>query len=449
MQPSVTKDVSPPARKLPLWALCLFFMIAGIPYGSVVGFATGWVPRILDDVHHLRMKSIGWYAAAVMIPAYLRFLYAPIVDIWLRRKTWLLIVTTLSATCLCLAIFQPLPEHFGRFVALIFAAKIFSGLISASYGGLMATLVDPQHRGKIAGWNYAGNLGAGGLVWFLTIKFGKNNLQVAQIVAVCMLLPAAVMLSLPEPRRAMGRISEVFGNVYREFTTALKSKDVLLGMLFCLSPVGTVALTNLFSGMGHAYQANKDVVAFFGGGLGGLISALGSIAGGYLCDRFHRRSMYLLSGVLTAVVCMGMVFANKTPTTYAIGLLAYFLVAGLAYAAFNAVVLESIGKAGKSASAQYALFVSAGNFAIFYMEILDTRWERFSIPGVPAGVNQLLDGDGNFSILNILDPSPGVNSVLFSDAVFNLLGVLLLALAWGWLRHHAKRKRQMTPGVVQ
>ena len=449
MQPSAAKDVSPPARKLPLWALCLFFMIAGIPYGSVVGFATGWVPYILK-LKGLKLTNIGWYAAAMMIPAYLRFLYAPIVDIWLRRKTWLFIVTALSTTCLCLAVFQPLPQHLGRFVALVFTAKVFSGLISASYGGLMATLVDPQHRGKIAGWNYAGNLGAAGLVWFLTIKFGKNNLQVAQIVVVCMLLPAAVMLSLPEPRRAMGRISEVFGNVYREFTTALKSKEVLLGMLFCLSPVGTVALTNLFSALGHSYQADKDVVAFFGGGLGGLVSAVGAIAGGYLCDRFHRRSVYLLSGVLTAVVCMGMLFATKNPSTYAIGLLAYSLVAGLAYAAFNAVVLESIGKAGKSASAQYTLFVSAGNFAIFYMQILDTRWENIHIPGMPSRIDSPLGADGHFRILSMfVRADDAVNGTFAADAVFNLLGVLLLALAWGWLRHHAKRKRQMTPGVVQ
>ena len=69
----------------------------------------------------------------------------------------------------------------------------------------------------------------------------------------------------------------------------------------------------------------------------------------------------------------------------------YFLVSGFCYSAFSAVVLEAVGRAGASASAQYALFVAAGNLAITYVGWFDTRFHHQYGPrallGVDAGLN--------------------------------------------------------------
>jgi hypothetical protein len=61
------------------------------------------------------------------------------------------------------------------------------------------------------------------------------------------------------------------------------------------------------------------------------------------------------------------------------------LITGLCYAAYSATVLETIGNAGKTASTQYALFNSASNIAIWWVGVVDTRFEKhWHVEGVVA-----------------------------------------------------------------
>ena len=103
----------------------------------------------------------------------------------------------------------------------------------------------------------------------------------------------------------------------RDVWKTAKSRPGWSGMLFCISPVGTAALLNYFSGIAMDYKATAGMVVFVNGALNGLITAVGSVAGGWICDRMDRRLAYLISGVLTAVVGIGMALAPLTPTTYA------------------------------------------------------------------------------------------------------------------------------------
>src|SRR5262249_4691010 len=147
-------------------------------------------------------------------------------------------------------------------------------------------------------------------------------------------------------------------------------------------------------GIAVDYRATAGMVALVNGALNGLITAGGSLAGGWLCDRMDRRGAYLASGALTAAVGIGMAPAPLSPPTYLVGVCAYFLVSGFCYAAFSAVVLEAIGRAGASASAQYALFVAAGNFAITYVGWLDTRFHHTYGPRGLLGVDAALNLGG-------------------------------------------------------
>src|SRR5262249_47664461 len=69
---------------------------------------------------------------------------------------------------------------------------------------------------------------------------------------------------------------------------------------------------------------------------------------------------------------------------------------------FTSTVLETIGKAGRAASTQYSVFVAAGNLAITYVGLVDTRF----------------------------DANHGTTGVIASDATLNLLGVVILAIAF-------------------
>jgi MFS family permease len=287
-------------------------------------------------------------------------------------------------------------------VGLTFAGSVFNGLVGSCAGGLMATTLEDHERGKAGGWFNAGNLGGGALCAGLILMLAENNPKrvVGIMLVLTMVVPALVALFIPEPVQPREPFAIHMGKMLREVWATAKSRPGWTGMLFCISPVGTAALLNYFSAIAVDYQASPRMVAVVNGWVNGIITAIGSLLGGWICDRMNRKLAYLLSGALTAVVGLTMSLAPLSPNSYAIGVCVYLLVTGFCYAAFSAVALEAVGKAGASASAQYSLFLAAGNFAITYVGWADTRFHH----------------------------SHGVRSLLRVDAGLNLLGVLVLGV---------------------
>jgi MFS transporter, PAT family, beta-lactamase induction signal transducer AmpG len=382
-------DATLPVRgRAPTW----IFGITAIPYGVCGGFISTLLPYFFREAG-ISVESIGWFATATMVPSFLNFLYAPVVDLGLRRRSWLILMSVLSALCLCAALMLELPRQANLFVVFTFAGQLLNGLVGSCNGGLMATTLDNHERGKAAGWLNAGNLGGGALGAGLILVLAQSLPKpiVATLLAATMILPALAALTIPELARPRTDAREHFRAMLQDVWTTAKSRPGWTGMLFCVSPVGTAALLNYFSGIAVDYRATPRMVALVNGALNGLITAVGSLGGGWLCDRMDRRVAYLVSGTLTAVVGIGMALGPLSPTTYAVGVCTYFLVSGFCYSAFSSVVLEAVGRAGASASAQYALFVAAGNLAITYVGWFDTRFHHQYGPrallGVDAGLN--------------------------------------------------------------
>jgi len=110
--------------------------------------------------------------------------------------------------------------------------------------------------------------------------------------------------------------------------------------------------------------------------LGGVISMFGCIAGGILCDRMDRKTAYCAFGIVLAIVAVAMALAPRTQTMFVIFTCIYAFVMGFCYAAFGAVVLETIG-AGAAAT-KYNLLAGISNAPIAYQTIIDgwghDRW---------------------------------------------------------------------------
>ncbi len=391
------------------------FGITGVPYGIVGGFCGTTMP-FLTRKSGIDVGTMGWFGFAVMIPPMLQFLYAPIIDIGPKRKHWLIIVTVLGAACLCTAMMMPLPQHVMAFLGFTVAGQLISGLVGSCNGGLLATTIPDEKRGAAAGWINAGNLGGGALGSWVAIEMtarGAAPLTLGLVVAAMMIGPSLAALAIVEAERERRTVAEIFGGTLRDVWAVARSKPGYTGMLFCISPVGTAALINYFSGLAVDYHASEAMVAFVNGPVNGLLTAGGSLLGGFLCDRLNRRAMYLASGALTALCGLVMMVAPLEPNTYAFGVSAYLFIAGLCYASFSAVVLEAIGKAGRNAGTQYTLFTAAGNAAIAYTGLIDTRFHK----------------------------QHGVRGLLAVDAGLNLVGVLIL----GVLIMTLFRKRQSEP----
>lgn len=395
------------------------FVLTGIPYG-VVGQFTSVVMPFATSRAGKDLDSIGWYNALLFVPTFLLFLYAPTVDIGPRRKHWLVIVSVLGAACLIASFQRPLPEHVIAYLALGFAAQLISSLVGSCAGGLMAASMPDALRGKAGGWYNVGNLSGGGLFAAIAIKMigdGVDPRLIGALVAAMMILPALGVLWIDEPPRPYVAPRVVFRQTVREVGEILSSRSGLTGIALSLSPVGTAALANFFSGMAEPYRVGADTVALVTG-LGGVgLNALGAFIGGYLGDRFNRRVLYLVSGTLTAVCGVAMALSPRTAPTYVAGVACYALITGFCYAAFTAYVLETIGNSDRTAATKYSLFTAASNFAITYVGWIDTRFkEHYNVEGV-----------------------------IGSDAALNLIGVLVLGLVFWRLGSFGKWRHPADP----
>lgn len=425
-------------RTPPPW----LFAFTGMPYG-VVGAFTGVVMPYLARRAGIELSDIGWFVTLLFVPTFFQFLYAPVVDFGPRRKHWLVLVTVLGAGCLFGASQMPLPGSLVPFLALAFAGQLVAGLIGSCNGGLMATMMTDAQRGKAGAWYNVGNLSGGGIAAAVAVYMtghGYTTASVGAILCVMMIVPSLAALSIHEPYRpAEGTVGAAIKNLVVEVKSVLWTRAGLTGLLLCLSPVGTAALANYFSAIAQDYvkpdlahqlagltpeaaktlldETVSGVLAFVGGPIGQGLTALGALAGGFLCDRHNRRAMYLLSGALTAAVGLGMMLSPRSETTFTIGALTYALVTGFCYAAFTATVLETIGKDAKSASTRYSLFTAAGNVAIAYVGLVNSRFNA----------------------------AHGVEGVVGSDAVLNIVGVVVLGIVFWKLGSFGKSGDHGTP----
>ena len=376
-----------------------------MPYGVAASFAGSVMPYLTSDAG-IDVDAIGWYGALLLAPSSVQFLYAPIVDIGPRRKHWLVLVSALGAACLIASCLMPLPQHTTAFLAFAVAAQLLCGLVGSCNGGLMAVTLPDQLRGKASGWYNVGNLSGGGLsatvaIWMVGHRL--DPLTIGATLAALTVLPSLAALWVDEPRRPPAAVAaEVFRTMLRDVGHVLFSKSGLTGIALCASPVGTAALVNYFSGMSRPYGASANTVALVTG-LGNVgLTALGALIAGYLCDRFNRRVLYLASGALTALCGIVMALSPRIELTYIVGVTTYALITGFCNSSFTATVLETIGKGGKAAATQYSLFVAAGNSAILYVGLIDTRFEEHH----------------------------GVEGVIASDATLNIAGVVILAIVF-------------------
>jgi MFS family permease len=375
-----------------------------MPYGVVAAFVSSVMPNLAERAG-IDVGSIGGFSALLFIPSALLFLYTPVVDIGPRRKYWLVLVSGIGGACLIAAFLMKLPEHRTAFLVFAFVANLISGLVGSCNGGLMAVAMPDELRGKASGWYNVGNLSGGGLSATVAIWMVGHDvapLTIGATLAVMMVLPSLAGLVVDEPPQVRSSAREVFRTTLGDVGRVLFSRSGLTGIALCLSPVGTAALSNYFSGMSRPYGASPNLVALVTG-LGNVgLTALGALVGGYLCDRFNRRVLYLASGALTALCGLMMAVSPRVELTYAIGVTTYALITGFCNSSFTATVLETIGKGGKAAATQYSLFVAAGNSAILYVGLVDTRF----------------------------DEHYGVEGVIASDATLNIAGVAILAIVF-------------------
>ena len=344
-----------------------------------------------------RIAGIG---AIAILPAIWSFLWSPLADTGIRRRSWIIVSATGAAVAAAIAILG-IHGSVAMLTALLFLSNAFAGLLSSSCGALL-TAIPESLRGRASGWYQSGNVGGGaiggGLVIWLADRVSLPVVAIA--ITAAMVLPSLAAFLIEEAvpvRRSIG--PQIIG-MFHDLRDLLRSRRTWLGLIFFLSPVGTAAIQNLISSVGQDYHASGGEVAWVTGVAGGLLSAAGCFIGGIVADRMSRMAAYALAGGLAAIFGAWLAFGPATPFTYGAGYAGYSLAAGFAYAVYTALLLDVVGKRQHAAAFAYSALNASGNASISYMTWLDgvgyKHWGARGLMGTDAVAN------GAFGVILLL-----------------------------------------------
>lgn len=346
--------------------LTFFFLV--LPYGISSGFVSITLPFILTRNGFSVAMAASIVAIGISSNLW-RFLWGPVADLTLTARRWYLLgLSTSAATLLILALIPLHRNAVGILMTVVFISQVAATLIVLPVGGLMAHTVAEEAKGRAAGWYQAGNLGGNGIgggagVWLAT-HFSKE--AAGGTLAVAMLASAAAIYFASDVRIVASEgVAARMRILWQDIYSMVRAAVPLFTIVLICSPIGSGAMNNLWSAVAPDWGAGPDTVALVTGILNGVVSAIGCVIGGWVADRIGRWWSYLGSGVAIAAVAIVMALAPRTPGSFTVGVLAYALFCGMAYAAFSAVVLLAIGRG--AASTKYATLSSLGNLPVVYM----------------------------------------------------------------------------------
>jgi MFS family permease len=372
------------------------YAILYIPFGALSGYLGVALAYTLAQ-DGVPVERIGALVALSYIPHAWKFLWAPIVDTTLTRHRWYLIAVLCSgAGAWAMGIGATHPNAWALLSALVLLANLANTFLGMAVESLLAHGTPEALKGRAGGWLQVGNLGGGGLgggaaLW-IAERSGSPPLAGALMCAS--FLACGLALRFVGGEGGLVRqhdLARTLKALLRDLWQVARARGGYLALLVVFLPISTGAASNLWSAVASDWHASADAVALANGTFGGLVSAVGCLLGGSLCDRFPRKICYVVFGLLMSGCAVAMGLAPHTQAAYVVFTLAYALVNGLVYAAFSAVTLEAMGLG--AAATKYNLFASLANVPIAYMTALE-GWVRSR-----AGVNSFLYFEAAMSVL--------------------------------------------------
>lgn len=389
-----TGSVLEGAPKQSLTAPSRFVWIV-LPYAIYIGFVTNGGVSLLLRQAGMPVDQVANAIALLGIPSTLYFLWSPLADLWMPRRAWHLASTVGSAGALALGSLL-LYKSPAAAVWVFFFGLVFCMLISSAYGGLMAAMLSPEDRGRGSAWAQASNLGGGaigpGIILYLALHY-RTSVWVP-LSALLLVAPGLIVLTLREPRR---RVSAGFGAHFRAVghelrETCLHSKN-LFGLILLLAPPGAGALIGLLPAISPDYHVAGTSVVWINGVGGGLLMALGCLAGGWI-PRFDRRVAYAVAGALNAIPALYLVLAQPSYHVYMVGTVTYLITIGFTSTLCMDLVLDVVGGAGSSGSLRYSILMAFSYIPVAYMTWLEGRAAHgYGFRAVPAveAISSLVD----------------------------------------------------------
>jgi PAT family beta-lactamase induction signal transducer AmpG len=383
------RDTTTAARTERPWIFGLLIAPSAVVANGVV---QGGVLAFLLSQQGIGSKVQSHLIGLLALPTMLYFLWSPITDFFMLRRSWSLLGGLLSAVLMA-AGFHQKDLSSTPALALMLASACLSQLVVSSCGGMMGALRLERSKRIACSFYQAGSLGLGALsvsvLIGLSSRVSRDTLALA--AAALIGLPALAALAAPQQEEiSTGSFSQTMHNVWLEFKRTFFRWEAIPYTLCILFPMASGAAVSLIPGVAKSYGVGGDSVAWVNGLLGGLLTAAGSLTGTAIPARFSAPVVYLSLGVINAATLAVLWLGPMTPANYYVGTLLYLFTVGIAYGFFTAVVLEFLGKSGKSGSGRYSIINSLGNIPVLYMIQVDgwgaDRWGARGLSGIECVV---------------------------------------------------------------
>jgi MFS transporter, PAT family, beta-lactamase induction signal transducer AmpG len=363
-------SAAPPARHVHPW----IYLLLILPFGATSGFVTVAVAWQLDQAH-VPVDRIALVVSLVTFPHAWKFLWAPIADATLTRKRWYLLGSMLSA----LGIFATGALPATTVGLLWLSVSVLTMNFAVTFLGmaveaLMAYATPEIEKGRVGGWFMAGNLGGSGLgggagLWLIQ-RLPAPWMAGAVVAALCLLCCLALtQVDEPAEHVRQPRILAGLRHAVVDLWAATRSHLGWIALVLCFMPLGTGGASGLWSAVAKDWHASANTVALVTGVLSGIISAMGCLGGGWLCDRMDRKAAYAVFGALQALCAVAMALLPHGELQFILLTSLYAFINGFCYAAFTAYTLEAIGRG--AAATKYNAFASMSNVPIWYVTVVD------------------------------------------------------------------------------
>ena len=349
-------------------------MVLIIPFGVIGGFLSVAIGFLLTQ-SGVPVERTAALVALGLLPHTWKFAWAPIVDSTLTRKAWYVLASVLSAAGIfAFGAIPPTQAGLALMSVVVFVANLAVTLLAMAVESLMAYATPEHLKGRAGGWFQAGYLGGSGIGGGAGLWLAQNlpsPWMAGAILALACLLCGAILPLVPEPpsEHRHPSLRKRLANVAADLVGVARSRMGALALILCFLPIGSGAASGLWAAVAKDWSASANTVAMVTGVLGGLVSAVGCLAGGWLSDRMNRKTAYACYGVLQALCAVGMALAPRNESTYVVFTLVYAFIMGLTYAGFTAFVLEAMGLG--AAATKYSLYASLSNMPIWYVTQVD------------------------------------------------------------------------------
>ena len=385
------------SRKGRLTAFFLLYVTEGIPLGFTATAIAAQMRR-----QGLGPAAIGAFVGSLYLPWAFKWAVGPFVDVFSsdrfgRRRTWIFAMQLGMCATLLAAMGVDFVGQIGLFTAIIFLHNAFGATQDVAIDALAVSVLPEEERGSTNGFMFAGasigqTIGGSGVL-FLTgvMPFASTYLfVVATIFAITLfvvvpLREKAMSVAEAQARKA-STIGRELGRFVRDAWTAFTgSRAALVGVVAALLPAGAYALSlALQSNLAVELGLDDNEIAQLNL-ISTIIYAPFCILGGWVSDRFGRRSTFALFAFLTVVPTLWLAWVMwqagwimpvdvKTPNrpqpstvlvfTFWTACIVYNIFQGLYYGIRTALYMDITNPA--VAATQFTAYMALMNLCISY-----------------------------------------------------------------------------------